>query len=126
MGTLPLALWLGALLLTRRRWPLAVLLLSVQAVIAFRTAGLTDAGWVWPVSAAYAALAVDDRPGRPGLPWAAGVGLAELAFAGAWETSAGGLGRRLPPGGGGLALLGCGEGLFRAAEFAAQVGGQSP
>ncbi|KKZ72591.1 hypothetical protein VO63_17510 [Streptomyces showdoensis] len=89
-GTLPLALWLGALLLTRRRWPLAVLLLSVQAVVAFRTAGLTDAGWVWPVSAAYAALAADDRPGRPGLPWAAGIGLAELAFAGAWETSAGG------------------------------------
>ncbi|MER6360622.1 sensor histidine kinase [Kitasatospora sp. NPDC001527] len=89
-GTLPLALWLGALLLTRRRWPLAVLLLGVQAVVVFRTAGLTDVGWVWPVSAAYATLASDDRPGRPGLPWAAGVGLAELAFAGAWETIAGG------------------------------------
>ncbi|GGV66599.1 hypothetical protein GCM10010277_74510 [Streptomyces longisporoflavus] len=89
-GTLPLALWLGALLLARRRWPLAVLLLSVQAVVVFRTSGLTDVGWVWPVSAAYATLAADDRPGRPGLPWAAGVGLAELAFAVAWETSAGG------------------------------------
>ncbi|MEU8776555.1 sensor histidine kinase [Streptomyces sp. NPDC048606] len=89
-GTLPLALWLGALLLLRRRWPLTVLLLSVQAVVAFRTAGLTDVGWVWPLSAAYAALAADDRPGRPGLPWAVGVGLTELAFAGAWETSAGG------------------------------------
>ncbi|MFE1907666.1 sensor histidine kinase [Streptomyces gardneri] len=90
VGTLPLALWLGVLLLTCRRWPLAVLLLSVQAVVVFRTAGLTDVGWVWPVSAAYAVLAADDRPGRPGLPWAAGVGLAELACAGVWEMSAGG------------------------------------
>ncbi|MEU6106467.1 sensor histidine kinase, partial [Streptomyces flaveolus] len=89
-GTLPLALWLGLLLLARRRWPLAVLLLSVQAVVVFRTSGLTDGGWVWPVSAAYATLAADDRLGRPGLPWAAGVGLAELAFAAAWETGIGG------------------------------------
>ncbi|XIE80944.1 sensor histidine kinase [Streptomyces sp. SBR177] len=89
-GAVPLALWLGPLLLARRRWPLAVLLLSVQAVLVFRASGLTDVGWVWPVSAAYATLAADDRPGRPGLPWAAGVGLAELAFASAWETTAGG------------------------------------
>ncbi|TRV77009.1 sensor histidine kinase [Streptomyces sp. 130] len=89
-GALPLALWLGLLLLVRCRWPLAVLLLSVQAVVVFRTSGLTDAGWVWPVSAAYATLAADDRPGRPGLPWAAGVGLAELAFAATWDTTAGG------------------------------------
>lgn len=89
-GTLPLAFWLGALLLMRRHRPLTVLLLSVQAVVVFRTTGLTDGGWVWPASAAYATLAADDRPGRPGLPWAAGVGLAELALAGAWETSAGG------------------------------------
>ncbi|MFE1318754.1 sensor histidine kinase [Kitasatospora phosalacinea] len=93
-GTLPLAGWLGALLLARRRWPLAVLLLGVQAVVVFRTAGLTDVGWVWPLSAAYATLAADDRPGRPGLPWAAGVGLAELAFAGAWETGPGGVAPR--------------------------------
>ncbi|MEU9713862.1 sensor histidine kinase [Streptomyces sp. NPDC047976] len=90
-GALPLALWLSLLLLARCRWPLAVLLLSVQAVVVFRTSGLTDVGWVWPVSAAYAALAADDRPGRPGLPWAAGVGLAELAFAATWEMTAGGL-----------------------------------
>ncbi|WP_411077403.1 sensor histidine kinase [Streptomyces sp. cmx-10-25] len=89
-GTLSLALWLGLLLLGRRRWPLAVLLLSAQAVIVFRTSGLTEAGWVWPLSVAYATLAADDRPGRPGLPWAAGVGLTELAFAATWETAAGG------------------------------------
>lgn len=89
-GALPLVLWLSLLLLARRRWPLAVLLLSVQTVVVFRTSGLTDAGWVWPASAAYATLAADDRPGRPGLPWAAGVGLAELAFAATWETTAGG------------------------------------
>ncbi|MGW3390407.1 sensor histidine kinase [Streptomyces cinereoruber] len=89
-GALSLSLWLGLLLLGRCRWPLAVLLLSVQAVIVFRTSGLTDVGWVWPVSVAYATLAADDRPGRPGLPWAAGVGLAELAFAATWETAVGG------------------------------------
>ncbi len=90
-GALPLALWLGLLLLARRRWPLAVLLLSVLAVLVFRTSGLTDAGWVWPVSAAYATLAADDRPGRrPGLPWAAGIGLTELAYAADWEMTVGG------------------------------------
>ncbi|MFF2780052.1 sensor histidine kinase [Streptomyces sp. NPDC058052] len=93
-GALPLALWLGLLLLGRRRWPLAVLLLSVQAVLVFRTSGLTDLGWIWPVSAAYACLAADDRPGRPGLPWAAGVGLTELAFAAGWEVTTLGTGPR--------------------------------
>ncbi|MFF9145560.1 sensor histidine kinase [Streptomyces sp. NPDC014861] len=93
-GALPLALWLGLLLLARRRRPLAVLLLSVQAVVVLRTSGLTDIGWVWPASVAYAALAADDRPGRPGLPWAAGVGLAELAFAAAWEVPTAGTGPR--------------------------------
>ncbi|MFD4376409.1 sensor histidine kinase [Streptomyces sp. NPDC058486] len=85
-GALPLALWLGLLLLARRRWPLAVLLLSVQAVIVFRSSGLTDIGWVWPASVAYAGLAADDRPGRPGLRWAVGIGLTELAFAASWEV----------------------------------------
>ncbi|MFE7563907.1 sensor histidine kinase [Kitasatospora sp. NPDC057500] len=93
-GALPLALWLGLLLLARRRWPLAVLLLSAQAVIVFRTSALTDTGWLWPASAAYATLAAADRPGRPGLPWAAGLGLAELAFAAAWETTVDGAGAR--------------------------------
>ncbi|MFG2339876.1 sensor histidine kinase [Streptomyces yangpuensis] len=89
-GAVPLALWLSLLLLVRFRWPLAVLLLSVQAVIVFRSSGLTDAGWVWPASAAYATLAADDRPGRPGLGWAAGVGLMELALAATWESTSGG------------------------------------
>ncbi|MGW2273490.1 sensor histidine kinase [Streptomyces yangpuensis] len=89
-GAVPLALWLSLLLLVRCRWPLAVLLLSVQAVIVFRSSGLTDAGWVWPASAAYVTLAADDRPGRPGLAWAAGVGLTELAFAATWESASGG------------------------------------
>ncbi|TDC76425.1 sensor histidine kinase [Streptomyces hainanensis] len=112
-GALPLALWLGLLLLAHRRWPLAVLLLSVQAVVVFRTSGLTDAGWVWPVSAAYVALAADDRPGRPGLRWAAGVGLTELAFAVTWETTAGGAAPRE-----GLGSLGA-ESLWLAVLLAA-------
>ncbi|MEU7119235.1 sensor histidine kinase [Streptomyces zaomyceticus] len=91
-GALPLALQLGLLLLVRRRWPVAVLLLGVQAVIVFRSAGLTDVGWVWPVTAAYFTLAAADRPGppgRPGLPWAIGIGLVQLGFAAAWEASTG-------------------------------------
>ncbi|MFI5530677.1 sensor histidine kinase [Kitasatospora sp. NPDC051853] len=93
-GTVPLALWLGLLLLAGRQRPLLVLLLSLQAVLVFRTSGLTELGWVWPASAAYAVLAADDRPGRPGLPWAVGLGAAQLAFAVGWETTAGGVGAR--------------------------------
>ncbi|MEV5969322.1 histidine kinase [Streptomyces sp. NPDC051921] len=88
-GALPLALQLGLVLLVRRRWPVLVLLFSVQTVIVFRSAGLTDAGWVWPVTAAYFTLAADDRPRRPGLPWAIGIGLVELGFAASWEAAAG-------------------------------------
>lgn len=88
-GVTPLALQLGLVLLLRRRWPVTVLLLSVQAVIVFRSAGLTDVGWVWPATAAYATLAADDRPGRPGLPWALAIGAVELGFAASWESAAG-------------------------------------
>ena len=88
-GVVPLALQLGLVLLLRRRWPVAVLLLSVQAVIVFRSAGLTDVGWVWPATAAYVTLAGDDRPRRPGLPWAISIGAVELSFAASWEFAAG-------------------------------------
>ncbi|MGW8353658.1 sensor histidine kinase [Streptomyces wedmorensis] len=114
-GALPLALWLGLLLLGRRRWPLTVLVLSVQAVVVFHTSGLTDTGWVWPLSVAYATLAADDRPGRPGLPWAVGVGLVELAFAATWLTTAGGATPREA-----LASLGA-EALWLAALLAAST-----
>ncbi|MFG2334145.1 sensor histidine kinase [Streptomyces sp. NPDC048604] len=88
-GVVPLALQLGLVLFLRGRWPVVTLLLSVQAVIVFRSAGLTDVGWVWPATVAYVALAVDDRPGRPGLPWAIGIGAVELGFAASWEFAAG-------------------------------------
>ncbi|MFE5623517.1 sensor histidine kinase [Streptomyces virginiae] len=116
-GAVPLAIWLSLLLLVRCRWPLAVLLLSVQAVIVFRSAGLTDAGWVWPASAAYATLAADDRPGRPGLAWAAGVGLAELAFAATWESTSGGATRREVLGSLGTEALWLGVLLAAAAAY---------
>ncbi|MEV4974654.1 histidine kinase [Streptomyces scopuliridis] len=88
-GVTPLALQLGLVLPLRRRWPVTVLLLSVQAVIVFRGAGVTNVGWVWPATPAYATLAADDRPGRPGLPWAIAIGAVELGFAASWESAAG-------------------------------------
>lgn len=85
-GAVTLAVFLAILTLARRSWPVAVLLLSVAGVVALRTAGLTDVGWVWPVTVAYGSVAAsEDR--RQGLWWAVAVGLAELAFAASWEWS---------------------------------------
>ncbi|GAA3727015.1 sensor histidine kinase [Plantactinospora mayteni] len=84
-GTLPLAAWLGLFLLLRRRWPVAVLLVSLAAVTAFRVAELTEAGWVWPASVIFFVLAADDTPRRHGLRWAVGAGLFQLTFAVNWQ-----------------------------------------
>ncbi|MEQ4302491.1 sensor histidine kinase [Plantactinospora sp. B6F1] len=84
-GTLPLTAWLALFLLLRRRWPVLVLLVSLAAITAFRGAGLTEAGWVWPASAIFFLLAADDTPRRHGLLWAVGAGLFQLAFAVNWQ-----------------------------------------
>ncbi|MDG4785441.1 histidine kinase [Micromonospora sp. WMMD1102] len=84
-GTLPLATWLGLLLLLRRRWPVAVLLASLAVITAFRGAGLTEAGWTWPASVIFFLLAADDTPRRHGLRWAVGAGLFQLTFAVNWH-----------------------------------------
>jgi signal transduction histidine kinase len=90
-GVVPLALCLALLVLARRRWPVAVLLLSISTVIAFRTAALTDIGWAWPTSVAYYTVAASDRDRRPLLPWAVGIGLVELLFAASWDWTVAGL-----------------------------------
>jgi len=59
--TLTLACWLALLALLVRRWPLAVLITSMLTVIGWRTAYLVGSGWVWPASAALAALALAGR-----------------------------------------------------------------
>ncbi|NJP88905.1 sensor histidine kinase [Nonomuraea sp. FMUSA5-5] len=72
----PLGLFLGALLLVRRRWPVAVLLLSVGGVLVYHLAGnWSPAGWIWPVAAAYFTVATTPR-----VRWAAVVGVAQLAY----------------------------------------------
>jgi signal transduction histidine kinase len=59
--TLTLAVWLAVLALFVRRWPFTVLLVSMLTVIAMRPAYLIGSGWVWPASAAAAALALAGR-----------------------------------------------------------------
>jgi DNA-binding NarL/FixJ family response regulator/signal transduction histidine kinase len=82
----PLAAWLALLLTFRNRWPTPVLVLSVLGVMAMHAGGLIDEGWVWPATVAYFTVAGSDRRwAGPG--WAAGIGVFELFFAFAWETS---------------------------------------
>ncbi|MFY1668971.1 sensor histidine kinase [Plantactinospora sp. WMMB334] len=84
-GTWPLAAWLGLFLLLRRRWPVVALLASLAAIIAFRVAELTGAGWVWPATVIFFLVAADDNPRRHGLRWAVGAGLFQLTFAVDWQ-----------------------------------------
>jgi signal transduction histidine kinase len=79
-GTLPLTVTLAVSLLWRRRWPVAVLALSAATVTAVRVGQLTDVGWIWPATAAYASAALAGRLG-----WAVGIGAVQLWFAYAWE-----------------------------------------
>ncbi|MEU7941914.1 sensor histidine kinase [Microbispora bryophytorum] len=74
-GQIPLALFLGALLLVRRRWPMTVLLLSVAAVFAYHLTHWSPAGWIWPVAAAYFTAAGTSR-----VRWVVGVGVAQLVY----------------------------------------------
>ncbi|HEX5204497.1 sensor histidine kinase [Paractinoplanes rhizophilus] len=59
--TVTLGLWLAILALFVRRWPLTVLVVSILTVIALRPAYLIGSGWVWPASAAAAALVLAGR-----------------------------------------------------------------
>ncbi|WP_258308556.1 sensor histidine kinase [Streptomyces sp. NWU339] len=95
-GTLPLVTGLAVALLAGGRWPRAALLVSVGSVIAFRAAGLSDTGWIWPASAAYFLVAAGSRSSRDrgragagrtaaGPAFAVAVGLLQVAFAANWE-----------------------------------------
>jgi signal transduction histidine kinase len=75
-GAVALGETLALLVLVRRRWPVTVLLTSIAAVIAYRTAGLVDTGWVWPVTVAYVNLVVIGRAG-----WALAIGAVHLVTA---------------------------------------------
>jgi signal transduction histidine kinase len=59
--TVTLAVWLAVLAVFVRRFPLTVLILSVATVIAWRSAVLIGSGWVWPATAALAALVLAGR-----------------------------------------------------------------
>ncbi|MFB4283760.1 MULTISPECIES: sensor histidine kinase [unclassified Nonomuraea] len=75
-GTIPLALFLGALLLVRRRRPMTVLLLSVAGLFVYLLVkGEAPAGWIWPASVAYFTAAATSR-----VRWVTAVGVAVLAY----------------------------------------------
>jgi signal transduction histidine kinase len=75
-GPIPLGLFLGALLLVRRRWPMTVLLLSIGGVIFYHLTGhWSPAGWIWPAAVAYFTAAT-----TPHVRWAAAAGLAQLVY----------------------------------------------
>ncbi|MEV4111785.1 histidine kinase [Nonomuraea sp. NPDC049695] len=77
-GLIPLALFLGGLLLFRRRLPMTVLLLSIAAIFLYRLNSHFEGGWIWPASAAYFSAACTPR-----VRWVALVGVAQLVYAAA-------------------------------------------
>ncbi|MFF9475640.1 sensor histidine kinase [Streptomyces roseolus] len=103
VGAVPYGLGLAVLVLVAGRWPRAALLASVQTVIAFRAAGMSDVGWLWPASAAYFLVAAGDgavsdgsgkRRGalpRRGPALAVAVGVLQVVFAANWERYVAGL-----------------------------------
>jgi signal transduction histidine kinase len=56
-----LATALALMTLAVRRWPLAVLIVSLSTVTAWRAAHLIEAGWLWPSTAALVALVLAGR-----------------------------------------------------------------
>ncbi|WP_433510738.1 sensor histidine kinase [Nonomuraea sp. CA-143628] len=75
-GTIPLGLLLGALLLVRHRWPMAVLLLSIGGIFVYHLTGHgSPAGWIWPAAVAYFTAATTPR-----VRWVAAIGLAQLVY----------------------------------------------
>ncbi|MFI7538597.1 sensor histidine kinase [Streptosporangium sp. NPDC049376] len=75
-GQIPLGLFLGALLLVRRRWPMTVLLLSIGGVFVYHLTGhWSPPGWIWPVAVAYFTVATTPR-----VRWVPVIGLAQLVY----------------------------------------------
>jgi len=59
--TWSLGFFLALLTLLMRRWPVAVLVVSLSCVAAWRAADLIGAGWVWPATAAFVANVLAGR-----------------------------------------------------------------
>ena len=78
--TTSLAVALAGFVLLTRRWPLAVLILVLLTVTAWRGSGLIASSWVWPATAAFVALVLDGR-----LRTAAVIGGVALAFGLSWD-----------------------------------------
>jgi signal transduction histidine kinase len=78
--TATLAVSLALLALLLRRWPAAVLIVSVLLVAAMRTSAVVGSGWVWPATAAFVATVLAGRS-RTALV----VGAVTLVFGIAWD-----------------------------------------
>ncbi|MBF8192185.1 sensor histidine kinase [Nonomuraea sp. K274] len=74
-GTIPLALFLGTLVLVTRRWPMTVLLLSIAGIFLHHFTMGYSVGWIWPASVAYFTAATTAR-----VRWVAAVGLIQLVY----------------------------------------------
>ncbi len=76
LGPIPLGLFLGGLLLFRRRWPMTVLLLSIGGIFVYHlTVHWPPAGWIWPAAVAYFTAATTSR-----VRWVPVIGLAQLVY----------------------------------------------
>jgi signal transduction histidine kinase len=74
------AFWLSALMLLVGRWPLTVLIVSVCGTIAMHTSHLIGAGWAWPSTAAFVALALVGR-----LRAAVAIGIFTIGYGLLWD-----------------------------------------
>ncbi|MGW2148722.1 sensor histidine kinase [Nonomuraea bangladeshensis] len=75
-GPIPLGLFLGGLLLVRRRRPMTVLLLSIGGIFVYHLAvHWSPAGWIWPAAVAYFTAATTSR-----VRWVPVIGLAQLVY----------------------------------------------
>ena len=74
------ACWLSLFMLLVGRWPLTVLIVSVCGTIAMHTAHLIGAGWAWPSTAAFVALALVGR-----LRAAVAVGVFTIGYGLLWD-----------------------------------------
>jgi signal transduction histidine kinase len=79
--TFSLAVLLAGLVFAVRRWPLAVLILSVLSVAGLRNSFLIGSGWVWPAAAAFVAVVLAGRIGAATL-----VGVSGLLYGFVWDT----------------------------------------
>jgi signal transduction histidine kinase len=78
--TMTLTMELAAALLLVRRWPLGVLIWSVVCVFGMRASFLVESGWVWPATAAFAAVVLAGR-----VRAAVAVGAGTLLYGFVWD-----------------------------------------